>query len=114
MCAEVCRGGAARVLVLVSPMLAMFLADPDLVCWELKPLGPNQIGPYRLVIKHASGCVTEYFDNLTRALRRMGELEDLLREAHIANEFDELDDEPRHPGFERFERAVDEADKQPS
>jgi hypothetical protein len=88
--AEVCYLLRARLLVSASAMLAMFLADPDLVYWELKSLGPNHIGPYRLVIQHASGIVNEYFDNLTRALRRMGELEDLLREAHAADEFDDM------------------------
>jgi hypothetical protein len=90
--ADVCQRFAARLLVLVEAMLALFLADPEIVYWDLRPLGPNHIGPYRLVIQHASGCVTEYFDSLTRALRRMGELEDLLREAHAANEIEDYDD----------------------
>ena len=95
----------------VLVMLALFLADPELVFWELKSLGPNHIGPYRLVIQHASGMVTEYFDNLTRALRRMGELEDLLREAFGAGEFD-LPGESASMNFSHG--SYDGADKRPS
>ena len=57
-------------------MLNVFMAGPDLVSWDLTALGRN--GPYRLAIHHANGSIIEYFDNVTAALLREGELEDLL------------------------------------
>ena len=110
--AEVCHAATARDLVFVLAMLAMFLADPDIVYWELKSLGPNQIGPYRLCIQHASGIVTEYFDNLTRALRRMGELEDLLREAQAAAQSDGFSESFSGAAFNQG--SFGGADKRPS
>lgn len=52
------------------------MAGPDLVTWDLTALGRN--GPYRLAMHHANGSIIEYFDNVTTALLREGELEDLL------------------------------------
>lgn len=52
------------------------MAGPDLVGWELTAVGPN--GPYRLTIHHAQGSIVEYFDDVTAALLRQGELEELL------------------------------------
>ena len=52
------------------------MAGPDLVGWELTAVGHN--GPYRLAIHHAQGSIVEYFDDVTAALLRQGELEELL------------------------------------
>ena len=57
-------------------MLSFFIAGPSLVGWELTAVGHN--GPYRLAIHHAQGSITEYFDDVTAALLRQGELEELL------------------------------------
>ena len=84
--AEMCRPVAARLLVLTDAMRSLFLADPELVYWELKALGPNHIGPYHLLIQHAAGVINEYFHHLTPALRRMDDLEVLLREARAAGD----------------------------
>ena len=55
------------------------MAGPDVVRWELSALGPG--GPYRLAIHHAAGSIVELFDDVTAALLRQGELEDLLTAA---------------------------------
>jgi len=60
-------------------MLNFFMAGPDMVRWELTALGPS--GPYRLLILHAHGSIVEYFDDVTAALVRQHELEDLLTAA---------------------------------
>ncbi len=52
------------------------MAGPDLVGWELTAVGHS--GPYRLAIHHAQGSIVEYFDDVTTALLRQGELEELL------------------------------------
>ena len=52
------------------------MAGPDLVGWELTAVGHS--GPYRLAIHHAQGSIVEYFDDVTAALLRQGELEELL------------------------------------
>ena len=57
-------------------MLNFFMAGPDLVRWELTSLGSN--GPYRLAIHHAAGSIVEHFDDVTAALLRQGELEEVL------------------------------------
>jgi len=57
-------------------MLSFFMAGPDRVAWELAAVRPN--GPYRLTIHHAQGSIVEYFDDVTAALLREGELEELL------------------------------------
>jgi hypothetical protein len=67
-------------------MRSLFLADPGLVYWELKPLGPHHNGPYHLLIQHATGVINEYFNQLAGALRRMDELENILREARAVDE----------------------------
>jgi hypothetical protein len=65
--------------VLLSAMLNCFMAGPDIVSWDLRALG--RAGPYQLVVHHAHGALVEYFADLTAALLRQGELEDLLIEA---------------------------------
>ena len=57
-------------------MLSFFMAGPDRVGWELTAVRPD--GPYRLTIHHALGSIVEYFDDVTAALLREGELEELL------------------------------------
>jgi hypothetical protein len=65
--------------VLLSTMLNYFMAEPNQVTWDLVALG--RAGPYQLVIHHAHGAIVEYFADVTAALLRQGELEDLLIEA---------------------------------
>jgi hypothetical protein len=60
-------------------MLNYFMAGPDVVSWVLLALG--RAGPYQLVVRHAHGTIVEHFDDVTAALLRQGELEDLLTEA---------------------------------
>lgn len=57
-------------------MANCFRAGSDLVRWELTALGCD--GPYRLVIHHANGSIVEYFESVTEALLREGQLEELL------------------------------------
>jgi hypothetical protein len=57
-------------------MLSYFRAGPDLVRWELITLGHTK--KYRLTIHHAQGSIVEYFGDVTAALMRQGELEELL------------------------------------
>jgi CheY-like chemotaxis protein len=59
-------------------MLNFFMAGPDLVSWDLTALGPQGDGPFRLVVHHATGSITEHFDTVTGALIREGQLENLL------------------------------------
>jgi hypothetical protein len=59
-------------------LLNVFMAGPDRVRWELKALGAHGNGPYSLVIRHSAGVIVEYFDDVTKALMREGELEALL------------------------------------
>ena len=69
--------GAPGIAFVVHPqMLSFFMAGPDRVAWELAAVRPN--GPYRLTIHHAQGSIVEYFDDVTAALLREGELEELL------------------------------------
>jgi len=63
-------------LVVHLPMLSFFMAGPDRIGWELTAVRPD--GPYRLTIHHALGSIVEYFDDVTAALLREGELEELL------------------------------------
>ena len=58
-------------------MLSFFMAGPDLVRWELT----GHTRPYRLTIYHAHGAIVEYFDDVTAALLRQGQLEELLMAA---------------------------------
>ena len=53
-----------------------FMAGSDLVRWELTALGHD--GPYRLSMHHGQGAIVEYFDNVTEALLREEQLEQLL------------------------------------
>ncbi len=57
-------------------MANCFRAGSDLVRWELTALGYD--GPYRLAIHHANGSIVEYFENVTEALLREEQLEELL------------------------------------
>jgi CheY-like chemotaxis protein len=59
-------------------MLNFFMAGPDLVTWDLTAHGPQGSGPFRLVVHHAAGSITEHFDTVTGALIRQGQLETLL------------------------------------
>jgi len=63
-------------LVMDPPMLSLFMAGPDRVWWELTAVKPG--GPYRLTIHHALGSIVEHLDDVTAALLREGELEELL------------------------------------
>ena len=67
-------------------MLNFFLAGPDLVNWDLTALGPQGDGPFRLVVHHAAGTITEHFDTVRAALIRQGQLEALLVAARGAAE----------------------------
>ncbi len=67
-------------------MLNFFLAGPDLVSWDLTALGPQGDGPFRLVVRHSAGTITEHFDTVTGALIRQGQLEALLMAARGAAE----------------------------
>lgn len=51
----------------------------DFVRAEVVSLGAD--GPYQLTVFHARGTIVEYFTDTTAALRRQGELEDLLAAA---------------------------------
>jgi hypothetical protein len=62
--------------MVLPPMANCFMAGSDLVRWELTALGYD--GPYRLAIHHGSGSIVEYFENVTQALLREEQLEELL------------------------------------
>ena len=62
------------------------MAGPDLVSWDLTALGPQGDGPFRLVVHHAAGSISEHFDTVTGALIRQGQLEALLVAARGAAE----------------------------
>ena len=57
-------------------MANCFMAGPELVRWELTALGDE--GPYRLSVHHATGSIIEYFEDVTKALLRERQLEQLL------------------------------------
>lgn len=57
-------------------------ATTDVVRAEVVALGEE--GPYRLTVFHARGRIVEYFSDTAAALRRQGELEDLLDAARGA------------------------------
>lgn len=65
-----------------------FMAGPDLVSWDLTAVGPQGSGPFRLVIHHAAGSITEHFDTVSGALIRQSRLEALLVAARGARPFD--------------------------
>jgi hypothetical protein len=62
-------------------MLTLFMADPDAVRVQISDVGRRGCGPYRLLIEHAEGELIEYFPDLTTALLREGEIEDLVTTA---------------------------------
>ena len=63
-------------------MANCFMAGLDLVRWDLTALGHD--GPYRLSIHHGNGSIVEYFDEVSDALVREGQLEALLIAARTA------------------------------
>ena len=69
-------------------MLNFFMAGPDLVSWDLTALGPLGSEPFKLVVHHSAGTITEHFDSVTGALIRQGQLETLLIAARGAKPFD--------------------------
>ena len=69
-------------------MLNFFMAGPELVSWDLTALGPQGGGPFKLVIHHSAGAITEHFDSVMGALIRQGQLESLLIAARGSTPFD--------------------------
>jgi CheY-like chemotaxis protein len=69
-------------------LLNFFIAGPDLVSWDLTARGPQGGGPFRLIVHHAAGSITEHFDTVTGALIRQGQLETLLIAARGAEPFE--------------------------
>jgi PleD family two-component response regulator len=69
-------------------VLNFFMTGPDMVRWDLTALGPHGEAPFRLVVHHAAGTITEHFDSVTSALIRQGELEELLTAARGASRAD--------------------------
>jgi CheY-like chemotaxis protein len=67
------------------PVLNYFMAGQDLVTWNLMAVGRRGVGPFRLVVDHGAGCITEHFDTVAGALAREGELEALLIAARGAH-----------------------------
>jgi len=63
-------------------MANCFMAGPELVRWELIALGHD--GPYRLTIHHSAGSIVEYFGDVSEALVREEQLEELLIAAKSA------------------------------
>ena len=59
-------------------MSNFFMAGSERVSWELIALGSNGNGPFKLVIHHATGRITEYFDDAAQALRRQIDLKGFL------------------------------------
>lgn len=57
------------------------MAGADLIRWELVLLEPADT--YRLSLHHPRGVIVEYFANLTDALHRERELEELLVAARM-------------------------------
>ncbi len=64
----------------VRPAYPVFACD--FVRAEVVSLGED--GPFRLTVFHARGTIVEYFADTTAALKRQGELEDLLDAARRA------------------------------
>jgi hypothetical protein len=69
--------------LLLGTLMNYFMAGPDVVRWDLLAVG--RAGPYQLVVHHPHGAIVEYFTDVTAALVREGELEDLLIEACSAS-----------------------------
>jgi hypothetical protein len=63
---------------LLSVVLNFFMAGTDRVRWEITAMGGEGCGPFRLVVSHPAGTITEYFDAVTQALLRQRELEERL------------------------------------
>jgi CheY-like chemotaxis protein len=78
-------------------VLNFFMAGPDLVRWDLTALGPQGQAPFRLVVHHATGRITEHFDTVTGALIRQGELEKLLMAARGAAASEAIPVPPMRP-----------------
>jgi CheY-like chemotaxis protein len=78
-------------------MLNFFMAGPDLVSWDLTALGPRGGEPFKLVVHHSAGTITEHFDSVTGALIRQGQLETLLIAARGAKPFDVKPPSPKKP-----------------
>ena len=67
-------------------MSNFFMAGSERVSWELIALGSNGNGPFKLVIHHATGRITEYFDDAAQALRRQIDLKGFLVTARTTSE----------------------------
>jgi CheY-like chemotaxis protein len=65
-----------------------FTAGPDLVSWDIAALGAQGTGPFRLLVQHRAGSITEHFDTVAGALLRQVELETLLIAARGSVPFD--------------------------
>jgi hypothetical protein len=64
-----------------SDVLNFFMAGADRVRWEVTATGGDGCGPFRLVVSHPAGTITEYFDDVTQALLRQRKLEERLTSA---------------------------------
>jgi hypothetical protein len=82
-------GNAVQAIVgiglglLLGTLMNYFKAGPNVGCWDLLAVG--RAGKYQLVVHHALGAIVEYFTDVTAAVLREGELEDLLMEAGSAS-----------------------------
>jgi hypothetical protein len=76
------RDGIALECARRTLMANCFMAGTDLVRWELIALG--QDGPFRLTIHHSAGSIVEYFGDVSEALVREEQLEELLIAARTA------------------------------
>jgi hypothetical protein len=75
--AQFCAGCAGMVLGYQTHiMVNAFAAGPEMVRWEVTAVGVH--GPYRLGVYHSGGAIVEYFRNVSQALQRERELEDLF------------------------------------
>ena len=76
-------GSTAMPFVSPRPSSATYLATAcDFIRAEVVSLGED--GPFRLTVFHARGAIVEYFADTAAALKRQGELEDLLDAARWA------------------------------
>lgn len=62
-------------------MSNLFMVGADRVQWDVTAVGGDGCGPFRLVVAHPAGTITEYFDDVTAALARERELEEHLTAA---------------------------------
>ena len=58
-------------------MLTLFMADPDAVRVTISDVG-RQVRAVPVADEHAEGELVEYFPDVTKALLREGEIEDLV------------------------------------